>query len=78
MITRKTKYVIPGSNSLHIPTRHDFHRYYSGEIHSSDFCTSYHSDSQTINKIVSSIRFTLKLHEQYENNKKEKIHNGTL
>lgn len=29
-------------NTLHIPSREEFHRRYSGEIHGYDYCTDYY------------------------------------
>lgn len=46
-------------NSLHIPSREEFHRYTSNLISDSDFCTDYvPSEFSQSRKIINAIRWT--------------------
>lgn len=48
-------------NTLNIPSREEFHRYASNSITEHDFCTDYPGyDGYQIDKVASSIRWTLK------------------
>lgn len=47
-------------NTLHIPTREEFHRYASNTLSESDFCTDYPGlPSYQVNKTASAIRWTI-------------------
>ena len=57
----KTKNYTQKHNTLHIPTREEFHRYASNTLSKEDFCTDYPGYvACQIDKVASSIRWTLK------------------
>lgn len=57
----KTKNYTQKHNTLHIPTREEFHRYASNTLTESDFCTDYHGiPGIQINRVDSAIRWTMK------------------
>ena len=58
MTDRQTKYIIPGSHNLKIPTKNEFHRFAIEKLTVDDFCTEY-PNGYLVNKIASSIRWTL-------------------
>lgn len=49
-------------NTLHIPSREEFHRYASNTLSEADFCTDYPGrDGYQVNKAASAINWTIKL-----------------
>lgn len=52
-------------NTLHIPTREEFHRYASNLLSESDFCTDYsgYPDVQA-SKVEAAIKWTLKIEQK--------------
>lgn len=64
MAETQSRYMTPGNHNLKIPSREEFHRYASDILSEADFCTDYPTD-YTVNKIASSLRWTL-------NNSKQK------
>ena len=56
----KTKNYTQKHNTLHIPTREEFHRYASNVLNENDFCTDYPGRSgYQINTIASSLRWSV-------------------
>lgn len=64
MAETQSRYMTPGNHNLKIPSREEFHRYASDILSEADFCTDYPT-GYTVNKIASSLRWTL-------NNSKQK------
>lgn len=70
----KTKNYTQKHNTLHIPTREEFHRYTSNKLSEEDFCTDYPgSAGYQINKVASSIRWTLSNARKHDYSIKRKI-----
>lgn len=63
---RNYTYITPGNGKLKI-TREKSHRYYAGEIYESDFCTGYHSEGQSVNRVAQSIKWTIRNEERRTN-----------
>ena len=70
----KTKNYTQKHNTLHIPTREEFHRYASNTLSEEDFCTDYpgHAGYQ-IDKVASSIRWTKSNARKHDYSIKRKI-----
>ena len=67
----KTKNYTQKHNTLHIPTREEFHRYAFNTLSEEDFCTDYHGyTGYQINKIASSIRWTVSRKNNYSLSKR--------
>ena len=67
----KTKNYTQKHNTLHIPTREEFHRYALNVINEEDFCTDYPGYAgYQINKITSSIRWTVSRKNNYSLSKR--------
>ena len=67
----KTKNYTQKHNTLHIPTREEFHRYASNTLSKEDFCTDYPGyTGYQINKVVSAIRWTVSRKNNYSLSKR--------
>ena len=67
----KTKNYTQKHNTLHIPTREEFHRYASNTLSEADFCTDHPGDAgYQVNKVASSIRWTVSRKNNYSLSKR--------
>ena len=67
----ETKNYTQKHNTLHIPTREEFHRYASNTLSEEDFCTDYHGyTGYQINKVVSAIKWTVSRKNNYSLSKR--------
>lgn len=61
-MTAETQTKLKNHDTLRIPSREEFHRYYGGNVHESEFCTYYpisfgiDDGSAVANKIASDLR----------------------
>lgn len=63
---RKSTYVTPGSNNLHIPSRNEFHKYLIDNITISDFSTGGCAvGGMKIKKIAKAINWSKAMHNNY-------------
>lgn len=70
----ETKNYTQKHNTLHIPTREEFHRYASNTLSEEDFCTDYHGyTGYQINKVASAIRWTKNNTRKHDYSIKRKI-----
>lgn len=58
MTETRSHYTTPGSHNLKTPSREEFYRYASDILSEADFCTDYPT-GYTVNKIASSLRWTI-------------------
>ena len=62
----KTKNYTQKHNTLHIPTREEFHRYASNVINEEDFCTDYPGRAgYKVNVTASALRWTVRRKNNY-------------
>lgn len=67
-MTAETQTKLKNHDTLRIPSREEFHRYYGGNVHESEFCTYYpisfgiDDGSAVANKIASDLRRERKLY----------------
>ena len=67
----KTKNYTQKHNTLHIPTREEFHRYALNVINEEDFCTDYPGYAgYQINKVAPAIRWTVSRKNNYSLSKR--------
>ena len=67
----KTKNYTQKHNTLHIPTREEFHRYASNLINEEDFCTDYPGYAgYKVNVTASALRWTVSRKNNYSISKR--------